>query len=226
MHLKIDPEIKNLIPPLLFDEMEQLEQNILAHGKCRNAIKVWRGYIIDGHNRYSICQKHGIHFDVEKIRFASRDEALLWVADNQLGQRNLSKAMRIELACTRAKMLGDANRKSIAQAAGVSEQTVHRYMKIVGMGSDDLVAQVKSGKMKINTGYKQLNISSRSMEVFFDETDPRFNNTPLGYRNVLCHVEEISRVYRALDKACLFLNVDDDLVEIAGRLKRHVDYFG
>ena len=59
----IDPEFKGLIPPLQADEREQLEQNILQACKCHDAIVLWDGKIIDGHNRYEICVKHGIEFE-------------------------------------------------------------------------------------------------------------------------------------------------------------------
>ena len=55
--LRIHPELKNLIPPLSPEEYTQLEQNILAYG-CRDPIAHWRGIIVDGHNRHSICTKH------------------------------------------------------------------------------------------------------------------------------------------------------------------------
>ena len=52
--LKIDPEFKDLIRPLRRKEYLQLEENILDEG-CRDPIIIWNDYIIDGHNRYSIC---------------------------------------------------------------------------------------------------------------------------------------------------------------------------
>jgi len=48
--------------------------------------------------------------------------------------------VRIELATRRAELLKAKKtikvRKTIAEAAGVSEQTVHRYMKIVGSADE------------------------------------------------------------------------------------------
>ena len=53
--LKIDPEFKDLIPPLSSDEYEQLENNILYDG-CREPLIAWNDILVDGHNRYDICQ--------------------------------------------------------------------------------------------------------------------------------------------------------------------------
>ena len=54
--LKIDPEFKNLIRPLRREEYRQLELNLVREG-CREDIVVWNDTIVDGHNRYEICNK-------------------------------------------------------------------------------------------------------------------------------------------------------------------------
>lgn len=48
--LKIDPEFQSKIPPLQFEEEQQLEQNIIAEGRLLNPIITWNGYILDGQN--------------------------------------------------------------------------------------------------------------------------------------------------------------------------------
>jgi hypothetical protein len=51
----IDPEIKNLIPPLSPSEYAGLEASILSEG-CRDAVVIWQEteILLDGHNRYQI----------------------------------------------------------------------------------------------------------------------------------------------------------------------------
>ena len=46
--LKIDPEFQGKIPPLNFEEEQQLEQNILHEGRLLNPIIIWNGFILDG----------------------------------------------------------------------------------------------------------------------------------------------------------------------------------
>ena len=90
-HLKIDPEFQSKIPPLQFEEEQQLEQNIITEGRLLNPIIVWNGYILDGHTRYRILKRHSfIKYEVEEIQLANRYEALAWICKNQLGRRNLS----------------------------------------------------------------------------------------------------------------------------------------
>ena len=89
--LKVDPEFQGKIPPLTFEELEQLEKNIVNDGKVINPIIVWNGLIVDGHNRYTILQKHpDIPYTVHEKAFASRYEAIIWICKNQLGRRNLT----------------------------------------------------------------------------------------------------------------------------------------
>ena len=89
--LKIDPEFQGKIPPLTFEELNQLESNILRDGRIINPIIVWQGLIVDGHNRFTIAKKHPeIPFTVHEKAFANRYEAIIWICKNQLGRRNLT----------------------------------------------------------------------------------------------------------------------------------------
>ena len=89
--LKVDPEFQGKIPPLTFEELNQLEPNILRDGRIINPIIVWEGLIVDGHNRFIIAKKHPeIPFTVHETEFANRYEAIIWICKNQLGRRNLT----------------------------------------------------------------------------------------------------------------------------------------
>lgn len=95
--LKINDEFKALIPPLSEDELEQLEQNILEDG-IREPLVVWNDYLIDGHNRFTIAQKHGLKFDCIEKHFDDEGSAKEWMILNQFGRRNLSAYNRSLLA--------------------------------------------------------------------------------------------------------------------------------
>jgi len=86
-------EFESLIPALQNHEKEQLEENILAEG-CREALLLWKNeenyVLIDGHNRYEICQKHGIDFKIVVKDFESMEAAKSFMINNQLGRRNLT----------------------------------------------------------------------------------------------------------------------------------------
>ena len=92
----IDKEFASLIPPLSEDEYARLESSILAEG-CRDALILWWEILIDWHNRYRICQKHGIDYDTKQLEFKHREEVLIWIMQNQLSRRNLNDFQRVEL---------------------------------------------------------------------------------------------------------------------------------
>lgn len=88
MELKIDAGFKSLIPPLSEEERLQLETNLVADG-CREPLVVWQGTVIDGHNRYEICTRRKIAFQVVEKQFENRQQVEDWIDANQLGRRNL-----------------------------------------------------------------------------------------------------------------------------------------
>ena len=74
--LKIDPEFQGKIPPLNFEEEQQLEQNILHEGRLLNPIIIWNGFILDGHTRYRILRKHPfIVYQIQEIKLAKDGDA-------------------------------------------------------------------------------------------------------------------------------------------------------
>ena len=98
MDLKINEEFKSLIPELTAEEYEGLEASIIQDG-CRDRIVIWKGYIIDGHNRYEICNKHSIAFNVlEKDNLETESDVKLWMINNQFNRRNLPIETRMKLA--------------------------------------------------------------------------------------------------------------------------------
>lgn len=94
-NLKIDPEFSAQILPLSFEELQQLEMNMIRDGKLTDPIIVWNKTILDGHNRYNILRKHSfIEYEIKEMEFSSRQEALIWICNHQLGRRNLTPERR------------------------------------------------------------------------------------------------------------------------------------
>jgi len=90
MEIKIDPEFRDIIPALTGAEYEQLEKNLLLDG-CREKIIVWNNFLIDGHNRHSICTKHDLDFEILELNhFEDRHAVIDWMIQNQIGKRNLT----------------------------------------------------------------------------------------------------------------------------------------
>lgn len=93
--IQIDPEFEQYIPPLLPEELKQLEENIMKDGAILSPLVLGNGIIVDGHNRYRIAQKHPeISYTTVQREFPDRYAALAWICRNQLGRRNLNKKQR------------------------------------------------------------------------------------------------------------------------------------
>ena len=115
MELKIDEGLKAYIDPLTPDEYESLERSILAEG-CRDSLVVWGDLLIDGHNRYGICQKHGLPFNtIQATQFKNMDDVHLWMIDQHLGRRSVSDFQRGVLALRKREII--AERRAAAAAA-------------------------------------------------------------------------------------------------------------
>lgn len=122
--MNIDKEFKALIPPLTADEYTGLEQSILAEG-CRDVLITWCGTLIDGHNRYEICQKHNIPFKTQEKEFPDRDNAVLWIIDNQLGRRNLPVYERGVLALKKKDIIARQAKENLVRAAKITNNKLH-----------------------------------------------------------------------------------------------------
>ncbi len=98
MQIKINDALRSYIDPLSESEYAALERSILVEG-CRDALVLWQDVLVDGHNRYQICQQHGVPFKVtENTSFTSMDDVKLWMIDNHLGRRSVSDFQRGVLA--------------------------------------------------------------------------------------------------------------------------------
>lgn len=96
--LKIDPELRDLLPPLTSEEYKQLEKNIVENGFDGNfPIMEWQGFIVDGHNRYDICKKHNIEPVIGTLAYETKEEVMEWMLDIQLGRRNLTPIQKIAI---------------------------------------------------------------------------------------------------------------------------------
>lgn len=78
LSLKTDIEFKNLSPLITDTALEALEET-LFDGGCREPIATWNSIIIDGHKRYEICKKWDIPFNIKKLCFENRHEAIIWL---------------------------------------------------------------------------------------------------------------------------------------------------
>jgi hypothetical protein len=173
----IREEFKALIPPLASDELEQLEANILKDG-VRDPLIIWpmgeSFILVDGHNRFSVCQKHGIEFPFKQVDFKDDEEVRDWMIRNQLGRRNLSPEQQSYLRGLRYNREKSQGKRSdltldhndpksdststaavLAKEYNVSEATIKRDgeyatgLEVIGLENPKLKDEVLRGHSKL-----------------------------------------------------------------------------
>jgi len=177
MNIKISDELRPYVDPLTPHEYAALERSILADG-CRDALVLWGDVLIDGHNRYAICQKHGIPFKtVQNNKFDSIEDVMLWMIDNHLARRSVTDFQRGMLALRKKAILTArvkeqktdgpearpetiaeparerpplVTREDIAKVAGISSNAVSRIEKIQKTAAPELVEAVRAGTISLN----------------------------------------------------------------------------
>lgn len=116
MDIIVNEELKAYIDPLTPEEHAALERSILNEG-CRDALVLWGDVLVDGHNRYGICRKHGLPFNtVQSALFKSMDDVHLWMIDQHLGRRSVSDFQRGVLALRKREILAARQQLAIADA--------------------------------------------------------------------------------------------------------------
>jgi len=183
--MEIKAEFKNLIPPLSNEEYNQLEANILEEG-IREPIITWNGFIIDGHNRFSIAQRFDLEYKTTSKYFASEESVKEWMILNQFGRRNLSNYQRSVLALEleevfskkakeKQKEGGGAvpqksakppieTRKELSKVASVSHDTISKVKKIQEKAPQEVKAKLETGEVSINAAYKEIKKEEKKEE--------------------------------------------------------------
>ena len=132
--------------------------------------------IVDGHNRQSLCEKHGLPYTMAVFSFEDLLEAKQWALDTQKGRRNLEKwelgkialklkpeieakaranqGIRTDLSATLPES-SDAidTRKELAEAVGLGERTMGKVMQIDENAPDAIKEALDKKELSINKGY-------------------------------------------------------------------------
>ena len=178
------PEMAELLPPLSEEQLGALETDLLKNG-CYTSIIVNEDLVvIDGHNRKSLCDKHGLPYQMLVFAFDDLLEAKQWALDTQKGRRNLDKwelgkiALKLKpeiearakanqsaaggdktdkgaLLVNSPKALPPVNtRKEMAQAVGIGDQTMGRIMQINEHAPAAVKEALDKKELSINQGYQ------------------------------------------------------------------------
>ncbi len=184
----VDEELQNLIPALTQEEFAQLKENILSEG-VRDPLVCWRNdalILLDGHNRYRICKENDIHYNIIEREFKNREEAKVWIIQNQFGRRNLNNYQRSVLALKlehifserakekqseaggalpqkSAKAVVDT-RHEVAETAKVSHDTISKVKAIQEKATDEQKEKLEEGRESVNKIYNELKRAEKKEE--------------------------------------------------------------
>ncbi len=195
--LKINPELRDFIPPLSGEEKKQLEDSLLKYGYKGAPIYIWNDFIVDGHNRYELCRKHNIEYPVEELLLgdnATIIDVMEWMINTQLGRRNLPPAQRLAVMDkfkkkiqeqakstqgTRTDLTSSPNGekvksthtdKELAKMAGVGTGTVARFNKVMNSDDEELKKKVLANEVSINAGYEKVKKNEKKKENINNES--------------------------------------------------------
>jgi hypothetical protein len=127
VNIVVQQGLKSYIDPLTPDEHDALERSLLAEG-CRDALVLWGDILVDGHNRYALCLKHGLPFNtVQNTRFRSLEDVHLWMIDQHLGRRSVSDFQRGVLALRKKEIVAERQ-----EAARARAKDAHMRAEVLG----------------------------------------------------------------------------------------------
>jgi len=176
MSIIIHEALRAYIDPLTEHEFTALERSILTEG-CRDALVCWGDILIDGHNRYAICQRHNLPYNiVQNDNFSNIEDVQLWMIDNHLGRRSVTDFQRGMLALRKKEIVlarmkaqeeqapsdnaesevavpvvkPTQSRQEIARLAGISSNAVVQIEKIQKAAAPELVQAVRDGTISIS----------------------------------------------------------------------------
>lgn len=178
------PELAGLLPPLSGEQLAALEADLLQNGCYSPVIVNEELVIVDGHNRQSLCEKHGIPYNMAVFAFADLLEAKRWALDTQKGRRNLDKwelgkiALKLKpdieararanqaaaggdksdkgaLSATLPKALPPVDtRKELADTVGLGERTMGKVMQIDEHAPAAVKEALDKKELSIHQGYQ------------------------------------------------------------------------
>ena len=173
------PEMEQLLPPLSGEQFSSLEQDILENGCYTPIIVNEKMVIVDGHNRFRICEKHNLPFQMLVFSFADLLEAKQWALETQKSRRNLDKwelgqialklkpeiearakanqGTRTDLSVNSPKGYSSTDtRKEMAQAVGIGEQVMGRISQLSEDAPPSLRKALENKEVSVNRGWKIL----------------------------------------------------------------------
>lgn len=157
---------------------------------CRDQIITWNNIIIDGHNRYELCNKNGIQFETLSMdyEFEDEEEVKQWIIKNQFARRNISSFQRSELALQLKESIAKKAKENQSLAGGdkKSEEAKSLYQK-----SDKVIEDIKIQPLSDEVINEDI-VNQKSDKWLEDET--KAIHEPIEEKNSVNTLKEVAKV--------------------------------
>ena len=181
--ISISQEYKQLVPNMLPNELQALEESVKKHGLYYPIIVNKVRVVLDGHHRYEICLRNRIEPRIEVRSFSDQLHEKLFICESASKRRNLNEWQKVELAMATGKLLKEIARqnslanlkqnqirtgkkissrsnelvgdvaKAVAKSSGISATKYKQAKAIFERGTKKQIQRLKLGKSKISKEY-------------------------------------------------------------------------
>lgn len=174
MKLVVNSEYENLVPAISETEYNSLKKSIEASGLWIPVLTNPDGVILDGHNRFKICQQLGIAPRFAVREFENKLLEKKFVIECNLKRRHLNDFQKAELGVlllpieqelAKQRQVHDSScsndqkgnaRDIAASKVGMSGTTFERAKKVIDRAPEEVKQLLRNGKTTISKEYQKI----------------------------------------------------------------------
>lgn len=176
LQLQINKKYEKLVPPLQEEDYDRLFNSIKENGLREPIIINKEGIILDGHNRFKICEKLNKPIKTRTEQFENKLVEEKYVIESNLQRRHLNDFQKAELGIPlleiekelakenqrlhhdRVRPNGQKHsRDLVSKQIGVSSRTFERAKVIIEKAPEEIKQKVRENKISITQAYNRIN---------------------------------------------------------------------
>ena len=207
-----------LVQPLRRASFRRLEQGIAKNG-CDAPIPVWKRFVLEDFERYSICVKLQVPFLIQEMDFCCWEEAVVWVCEKQLRRKDLTEERRKYLIGVQLEAERVATAQRMHPGLGLYSDAPDEMDFLTGDHEKRLLPTAKSVALRIGAAnHVSWNTVIKYVE-YARMIESTWKKSPEAAQSILLGQVKISQ------KGVITLAglPDTQLEDVVGRLKRAED---
>lgn len=217
--LKVNPRFEKFSPKKKPDEIEELKNSLKKKGYVGSPILTWHGFIVDGHNRYKVCQELGIEIDLEKNveelelgDFAEEIDAMDWMLTHQLSSKNLSPGEKLAMMDEFKEEVRIENEKKRLSTLK-QNQTTNRSLQLEASNENNRDRSLNTDRQTAQKAGVGVGTVARYNKVMNSNDEELKEKVKTGQVTVNKAYEEVRKRETRVCKTC-------------GKEKKIIDFFG